>query len=98
KPYGFDWADGRAVDELASIIQDIKGGIGAPEGMHDDFWMSRLITAYVAQEYREELMAKRPECFRGPMDSRQQRVQDYLDKEAERDAEWEMSQTHGSEW
>lgn len=49
---GFDWADSEAVDQMATIIRHADNSIGAPEGMHDDAWMSRLITAMVAHRVR----------------------------------------------
>jgi len=48
----FDWADPVAVDQMATIIRRADNSIGAPEGMHDDAWMSRLITAMVAHRER----------------------------------------------
>ncbi len=97
KPYGFDWPDEALVDELASIIQNDKGEIGAPEGSHDDKWVSRLITAFIAQEYREELMITQPGLFAAPLDSRQQRIEEYLEAEDARDKQRELEAQHG-EW
>jgi hypothetical protein len=49
---GFDWADEMAVDQMATIIRHEDNSRGAPVGMHDDAWMSRLITAMVAHRER----------------------------------------------
>ena len=49
----FDWADREAIDQMATIIRHEDNSIGAPEGSHDDAWMSRLITAQVAHRVRQ---------------------------------------------
>jgi len=48
----FDWCNAEAVAQMATIIRRDDNTIGAPAGSHDDAWMSRLITAYVAQRLR----------------------------------------------
>ena len=50
----FDWANAEAVDQMATIIRREDNSIGAPEGSHDDAWISRLITAYVANRLRPQ--------------------------------------------
>ena len=48
----FDWADEESINQMMSIVHKDDGGIGAPEGSHDDDWMSRIITGYVAHRER----------------------------------------------
>ena len=48
----FDWCDSESVDQMATIIRHLNNTIGAPEGMHDDCWMARMITAQVAHKCR----------------------------------------------
>lgn len=54
-PNGMDWAWRAAVDELASIVMREDGTIGAPDGMHDDLWMARMITAVCARQARANM-------------------------------------------
>ena len=48
----YDWCDGGAVDQMATVIKPEDGNPRSPEGMHDDDWMSRMITAYVSKRER----------------------------------------------
>ena len=48
----FDWADSECVDQAETIIRHDDNSLGAPDGAHDDLWMARLITAYVAHRLR----------------------------------------------
>lgn len=48
----FDWCDGEAVDQAESIVLREDLSMGAPAGAHDDDWMARLITGYVAHRQR----------------------------------------------
>jgi len=50
-----DWGDVESVDQMAVIVRGDDGKIGAPEGMHDDDWMSRIITALVGHRERSLL-------------------------------------------
>ncbi len=50
----FDWCDKEAVTQMAFIIRHKDNSIGAPEGLHDDDWMARLITAYVSHRERQQ--------------------------------------------
>jgi hypothetical protein len=57
----FDWCDEECVHQMSTIITHDDLKIGAPAGMHDDCWMARLITAYVAHKTRP-----RTELYREP--------------------------------
>jgi len=71
----FDWADEEAAAQMATIIRKEDNSIGAPEGAHDDGWMSRLITAYVAQRVRPQTPLYVDPKPRGPvMTSLQDRI------------------------
>ena len=48
----FDWADKHTIDEAGTIVRHDDDSIGAPDGMHDDDWMARIITACVAHRER----------------------------------------------
>ena len=54
----FDWCDDDCVNEMRVIIRHEDNTIGSPSGMHDDCWMSRMITAYVAHQQFAYLIQK----------------------------------------
>lgn len=47
-----DWCDEGAIKQMMTIIRDKHAAIMAPPGLHDDDWMSRVITAEVARRER----------------------------------------------
>ncbi len=59
----FDWCDEATVAQMATIVRREDGGIGCPDGMHDDDWMARLIAAYISHKERGWLLA--PEATDG---------------------------------
>lgn len=48
----FDWCDAEAVGQMATIVRHEDNTVAAPKGSHDDCWMARLITGYVAHRQR----------------------------------------------
>ncbi len=48
----FDWCDQDAVTQMGTIIRREDNSVGAPEGSHDDDWMARLMTGYIAHRQR----------------------------------------------
>ena len=84
----FDWADSDCVTQAGTIIRHDDNSIGAPEGLNDDDWMARLITAYVAHRLRGAGFSvpvnkdePRVFCFRTP----EERMKDALNSEGDDD-------------
>lgn len=73
----FDWACAAAVDELASIVKHDDLSVGAPEGAHDDRWMSRLITARVAHETRIQMLIDLPDPDLSSLSDHQRRTYEH---------------------
>ena len=74
------WGDSVSVDQMATIIRHENNSLGAPTGMHDDDWMSRIITAYVAHRERARELLYAPEVDTRPK---------FYDMEARLRASWE---------
>lgn len=82
----FDWAWGRAIDEMASIIKREDLSVGAPEGAHDDLWMARLIAARVAHEERVSRSAEPYSPDLSNLSDYQRRIMEHVAERDERDS------------
>jgi len=70
---------------MASIIRHEDNSIGAPDGMFDDDWMSRLITGYVAHRLRPVTeLYKEPERIVFRMTTPAERVAQMVAEQEER--------------
>jgi len=76
----FDWCDEPTIGQMATIIRREDGGIGCPDGMHDDDWMARLITAYIAHKERGWLLTNQADDERSWASEEQLQMQAMLEK------------------